>query len=107
MLMAGTEFETNSTITRNGKSEPSYVQKPVDEMKRQVEYLRRFSDSDLKNIVVVQQGNHLEQGQIYFDLRHKERGEIMAMANMIADIDNWLVPKKEVDSNTWERLVGN
>ncbi len=103
--MAGTEFETIRTTTVTNGSEPRYEHMAVDELRRAVDCLRTCSDEELSNIPVVHQGDHLERGAVYFDLRHQERGEITAMANMIADIDNWLVPKERTDPSTWNRLV--
>lgn len=103
--MTGTEFESSRTIETANGAEPRLERMPVDRMKRVVENLRTFSDAELSSIPVVHQGDHLERGATYVDLRHQERGEIVAMANMIADIDNWFVPKSSVAPAMWERLT--
>jgi hypothetical protein len=68
--------------------------------------LADFSDAELRTIPVLPMGTRLEQGATYIDLKHRERGPFVALANMVAGPDNYNVPKKLVDYVTWNRLVG-
>ncbi|HXG91940.1 MAG TPA: hypothetical protein VNN73_06165 [Blastocatellia bacterium] len=68
--------------------------------------LRHLLDDDLKQIPVMPTGARLEQGATYFDLNHPERGEITATGEMVAEEDNWYVPKSEVHYNLWNLLIG-
>ena len=65
-----------------------------------------FTDDELKQITLVPEGTHLEQGATYLDLRELERGEFRARGDMEASRHNWYVPKTEVDYELWNRLVG-
>jgi hypothetical protein len=68
--------------------------------------LDHLLDDDLKQIRVLEEGTRLRQGATYFDLKHPERGEITATAEMSAGPDNWYVPKSEVPYNLWNLLIG-
>ncbi len=65
-----------------------------------------LSNAELKDIEIVPEGARLEQGGKYFDLRHPERGELVALAGMTAGSDNYFVPKSETDYQLWNRLTG-
>jgi hypothetical protein len=68
--------------------------------------LSNLTDDELRNIMVLCEGARLEQGARYLDLRHPERGEFVALANMVAGPDNYYVPKKDTDYVLWNRLIG-
>lgn len=71
--------------------------------------LADLTDDELKDIPVLPLGSRLEQGAKYIDLLHREQGEFVATAGMVADEDHYYVPKKETDYIIWNRLrqVGN
>lgn len=66
--------------------------------------LADLTDDELKNIQIVPVGSRLEQGAKYIDLRHLERGEFVATAEVVSGQDNYYVPKKETDYVLWNRL---
>jgi hypothetical protein len=74
------------------------------EIKRLHKTLADLTDDELKQIVLVPQGQRLEQGAKYIDLAHLEQGEFTALANMIAEPDHYYVPKQENDYVLWNRL---
>lgn len=76
----------------------------AEELKELHTRLADLTDDELKNIVVLPAGTHLEQGAKYIDLRHLEQGEFVAMSNMVATPENYYVPKKETDYVLWNRL---
>src|SRR5216684_2266571 len=63
-----------------------------------------LSADELKSITILPAGTRLEQGAKYIDLRHLEQGEFVATSDMIADVGNAYVPKKETDYLLWNRL---
>jgi hypothetical protein len=70
------------------------------------ERLRDLRDDELKQIPVLDEGERLEQGAAYFDLRYPERGEFRARGDMAAGPDNWYVAKSEVDYQLWNLITG-
>jgi hypothetical protein len=76
----------------------------ADEIKSMHTVLADLTDNELKNITILPAGTRLEQGAKYIDLRHLEQGEFVARSNMVADVDNAYVPKKETDYLLWNRL---
>jgi hypothetical protein len=68
--------------------------------------LTGFSVEELKRILVVPHGARLEQGATYIDLATPDRNEFTARAGMEAGEGNWFIPKKEVDYQLWNRLIG-
>ena len=79
---------------------------PAYEIKELHAMLPRFRDDELKQIMVLAPGARLEQGAIYYDLRHPERGEFKAMGGMEAGPQDYYVPKAETDYPLWNRLIG-
>jgi hypothetical protein len=63
-------------------------------------------DDELKQIPVLNDGSRLEQGAVYFDLRHPERGETRARGDMVAGPQNWYVPKSQTDYQLWNLITG-
>ena len=68
--------------------------------------LQEFTDDELKQIPIVPAGSRLEQGATYLDLKDPERGEFTATANQEAGPNDWYVPKRGVDYQLWNRLIG-
>jgi hypothetical protein len=65
-----------------------------------------FSDDELKRIPIVPPGTRLAQGAVYVDLQDQMLREITATGDMTAGPNNRYVPKKEVDYQLWNRLIG-
>jgi hypothetical protein len=76
----------------------------ADEIKGMHTILADLTDDELKNITILPAGTRLEQGAKYIDLRNLEQGEFVARSNMVADVGNAFVPKKETDYLLWNRL---
>ena len=46
----------------------------------------------------------MEQGAKYIDLQHLEQGEFVATTGMVAEEEQYYVPKKATDYVLWNRL---
>lgn len=70
--------------------------------------LSDFTDDELRRIVVLQEGDRLEQGATYIDLRHADRGEFKAEKPETVGSSklNLFVPKQNTDYQLWNRLRG-
>ena len=68
--------------------------------------LRNLPDDVLQQIPVLATRTQLDEGSIYFDLQHPERGPFKGMNNMEAEQDNCLVAKTDVDYELWNYLTG-
>jgi hypothetical protein len=65
-----------------------------------------FSDEELKNIPVIPEGQRLQQGGVYIDLRDTRRKEFTATGDMSAETRNLYTSKSEVPYELWNRLIG-
>ncbi len=65
-----------------------------------------LQDDELKRIPVLPEGQRLQQGGTYLDLRNPERGEFTATGDMAAGRENAYVAKDRVPYDTWNRLRG-
>jgi hypothetical protein len=63
------------------------------------------NDEDLKRVPIVAEGERLQQGATYVDLRREPRREFTARGDMRAGSDNAYVPKDQVPYEVWNRLV--
>jgi len=68
--------------------------------------LHDFHDDVLKTIPILPAGSRLEAKAAYLDLRDPSRREFHASADMTAGEDHLYVPKREVDYQLWNRLIG-
>lgn len=78
----------------------------ADQIKDLHRSLTGYTDTELKQIVVLPAGSRLEQGATYIDLQDPERQEFTAMGGMAAGPDHYYVPKSEVGYQLWNRLLG-
>jgi hypothetical protein len=65
-----------------------------------------LDNAHLKQLPIVEVGERLEQGAVYLDLRHPDRGDFKALGGMAAGPGNWYVPKNAVDYELWNLLRG-
>lgn len=86
------------------RSEPQDIGLRASDIKGLHEKLADLTDDELRNIVIIPLGERLEQGAKYIDLLHLERGEFVAMADMVSDEGHYYVPKKHTDYVLWNRL---
>lgn len=68
--------------------------------------LQGFSSDELREMRILPAGTRLENKATYIDLRHLERGEFTATGDWEVSDDQWIVPKKSVDYELWNRLRG-
>ena len=85
---------------------PSYRLRPAFDIKQLHDRLHSFDNGELRNIMVLEDGEQLEQGAVYFDLLHPELGEFKATGGDTAREGQCLVPKSETDYLLWNRLIG-
>jgi hypothetical protein len=67
---------------------------------------RDFADDELRQIPILTEGQRLEQGATYLDIRDPGRREFTALGGMQAEPDGWYVPKDAVPYSIWNRLTG-
>lgn len=65
-----------------------------------------FGDDELRQIPVLPEGERLQQGATYLDLRDPGREEFTARGDMTASSGQAMVPKSEVPYSLWNRLTG-
>jgi hypothetical protein len=78
----------------------AYDVKPVHER------FKHFSDDELKQLRILPVGSRLEQGATYIDLNNLDLGEFTATGDMHVGQHHWLVAKKDVPYELWNRLLG-
>jgi hypothetical protein len=78
----------------------------ADQIKEVYDRYPDLNDAALMDIPVVVEGEQLEEGEVYFDLKHPEHGEFRGMNDMCAGPDNWFVPKNRVSYELWNVLIG-
>lgn len=87
-----------------GGASPHGIGYPASEIKELHTLLADLTDDELKSLVVLPTGTHLEQGAKYIDLHHLERGEFTAPGDTVAEADSYYVAKKDTDYVLWNRL---
>jgi hypothetical protein len=65
-----------------------------------------FADDELRQIPILADGQRLEQGATYLNIRDPRRREFTALGGMQAESDCWYVPKDAVPYSIWNRLTG-
>ncbi len=75
------------------------------EVKEVYGLLPDWHKDELRRLFVVPRGNRLTQGDIYCDLRFRERGELVAHGEEEVH-EELLVPKHSVDYEIWNKLLG-
>jgi hypothetical protein len=68
--------------------------------------LNGVNDEELKKVPVLSEGERLQQGATYVDLRGQPMEEFTARGDMTAGAANAYVPKDRVPYEIWNRLVG-
>jgi hypothetical protein len=87
--------------TQAAKTAPTaYEVKPVHQ------YLQEFADDELKQIRILPPESRLEQGATYLDLANLALGAFTATGDMQVGPHQWIVAKKEVPYQLWNRLLG-
>lgn len=66
----------------------------------------RFTDDELKQIPIIAAGQRLAQGATYYDLRNPGGGEFTARGDESVGRDAWVVPKRAVEAQLWNRITG-
>jgi hypothetical protein len=65
-----------------------------------------LDDEELKQVPVLADGERLQQGGTYVDLKGNRREEFTATGEMSADPEHAYVPKDRVPYEIWNRLTG-
>jgi hypothetical protein len=68
--------------------------------------LANLTDDNLRQIGLLAEGERLQQGASYVDLRNLEKGEFIATGDMKATADHLFVAKKDVPYHLWNILLG-
>lgn len=75
------------------------------EIKEVYGLLPEWHKDELRRLFVVSRGTRLTQGEVFCDLRTPDRGELVAHGEEEVH-DEILVPKKAVDYEIWNKLIG-
>jgi hypothetical protein len=67
--------------------------------------LRQFSDDELKQLRILPVDSRLEQGATYIDIYNLDVDEFIATGDMQVGLNNWVVAKKDVPYDLWNRLL--
>lgn len=76
-----------------------------DTLKALYSLLPDWHKDELRRLSVVSPGTRLVQGDVYCDLRVRERGELVAHGEEEVH-EELLVPKKGTDYEIWNKLLG-
>jgi hypothetical protein len=68
--------------------------------------MREWPDEELQRIPVLPAGARLEANATYINLNDSPPREFTAEGKEDVGDDDWIVPKKEVDYQLWNRLIG-
>jgi hypothetical protein len=68
--------------------------------------LHHLPDDELNQVPILPEGMRLQQGATYVDLHSDRPEEFTAMGDMVAQRDQWVVPKDQVPDPVWNRLLG-
>jgi hypothetical protein len=95
--------QPRDSIVTNSPNEPSIpgVEKVL--MDRYPDLTREEVD----RFTVIPPGTHLDQGAVYFDLRHPERGPFKAVGGQVAGEDGLVIAKRTTDFELWNRIVAD
>lgn len=74
------------------------------EIKMVYEMLPEWHKDELRRLFFASPGTRLKQGDVYFDLRTPDRGELIAHGEEEVH-EELLVPKKAVDYEIWNKLM--
>jgi hypothetical protein len=76
------------------------------EIKAVHDLLPDLADGALKELRIVRTGSRLDEGAVYYDLAHPERGEFRGMNDMTAEEGCYLVPKSDTGYDLWNWVTG-
>ncbi len=65
-----------------------------------------LDSEQVKSLTILTVGTPLDQGSVYVDLNQLERGSFKARGDEQAGPDNRYVAKRDLDYETWDRLIG-
>jgi len=76
------------------------------DVKQAHQLLANLTDDNLRQIRLLAEGERLQQGASYLDLRNLEKGEFIATGDMQATAKHLFVAKKDVPYHLWNVLLG-
>jgi hypothetical protein len=89
-----------------GEAQPAKHGRTAYDVKPVHDRFKHFSDDELKQLRILPVGSRLEQGATYIDLNNLELGEFTATGDMQVGLNHWVVAKKDVPYELWNRLRG-
>jgi hypothetical protein len=85
---------------------PEKNARTAHEVKEVHELLSDFPDDQLKQIPILPAGTRLETNATYISLKDPQRRQFTAEGTEEVQEKDWVVPKKEVDYQLWNKLIG-
>jgi hypothetical protein len=82
-----------------------YSPRTAADIKELARTLTDFNQDELRDVPIAPTGSRLQQGGVYLDLRNPAQGPVQATAEMVARDENLYVPKAEIPSVVWNRLL--
>ncbi|MDA8216850.1 MAG: hypothetical protein M0Z94_04450 [Dehalococcoidales bacterium] len=74
-------------------------------LRRRFDWLRSFSDDELRRIAICETGDSLDSDEQYFDLSHPEEGVMSGRHGHAVPEGACYVPRSEVSRETWQKLT--
>jgi hypothetical protein len=65
-----------------------------------------LTNDELARLSVLEPGTRLEQGGVYLDLNHRDRGPFQAIGGEVATSSTLYIAKRDTDYLLWNRLAG-
>jgi hypothetical protein len=88
-----------------GEAQPAKQGRTAYDVKPVHKRLKQFSDEELKQLRILPVGSRLEQGATYIDIHNLDLSEFTATGDMQVGLNNWVVAKKDVPYELWNRLL--
>jgi hypothetical protein len=89
-----------------GETQPAKTAPTAYDVKPVHRRLQGFADDELKQIHILPAGSRLEQGATYFDLANLAHDAFTATGDMEVGPHQWMIAKKDVPYQLWNRLLG-
>jgi hypothetical protein len=89
-----------------GEAQPAKQGRTAYDVKPVHKRLKQFSDDELTQLRILPVDSRLEQGATYIDIHNLDLGEFTATGDMQVGLNNWMVAKKDVPYQLWNRLRG-
>ena len=84
---------------------PTVRRETADKLKERFDWLQSFSDEELREISYCAAEEVMKGNELYFDISQPERGIIQGQEGQPIPEGSCYVPKSEVPSRLWDKLV--